>query len=248
MMSQKVVVVVEVIALKKSINHNFCIIQNMKNETIENKTRQKCYKCYRPKSSCMCKYVNTIDTNTKFVILMHPKEFKKTKNGTGRFTHISLPNSLLFIGIDFNTHPDINEMLCNPNNNCFVLYPHINSIKLNEINIQQDNKTNIIFIIDSTWPCSKKILAVSKNINALPKVSFEHIKSSKFKIKTQPNPYCLSTIESTLCVLELLNYHKIEKIEDVKLVNFLQPFTKMVEYQVNCVTQPNRKIPRFLRR
>jgi hypothetical protein len=28
---------------------------------------------------------------------MHPKEFKKTKNGTGRMTHLSLPNSEIFI-------------------------------------------------------------------------------------------------------------------------------------------------------
>jgi len=219
----------------------------MKNE-IKYNTREKCYRCYRPQSSCMCEYVNTIETQTKFVLLMHPKEFKKTKNGTGRFTHISLPNSSLFIGIDFNNHLEINEMINNLNNNCFVLYPHINSIKLNDINIQQENKKNIIFIIDSTWPCSKKILAVSKNINKLPKISFEHTKSSAFKIKTQPNPYCLSTIESTLCVLELLNLHKIENIGDRKIENFLEPFIQMVKYQVDCATKPNRKVPRFLRR
>jgi len=220
----------------------------MENEEILNDTREKCYSCYRPKSSCMCEYINKIETNTKFVLLMHPKEFKKTKNGTGRFTHISLPNSSLFIGIDFNKHPLINEMINNPTNNCFVLYPGVNSIKLNSVNIQEENKTNIIFIIDSTWPCSKKILAVSKNISGLPKISFEHTKSSAFKIKTQPNPYCLSTIESTLCVLELLNQHKIENIEDKNFEKFLEPFTQMVEYQVECATKPDRKVPRFLRR
>ncbi|MCD4758078.1 MAG: DTW domain-containing protein [Arcobacteraceae bacterium] len=220
----------------------------MENEDILNDTREKCYSCYRPKSSCMCEYINKIETNTKFVLLMHPKEFKKTKNGTGRFTHISLPNSSLFIGIDFNKHPLINEMINNPNNNCFVLYPGLSSIKLNSVNIQEENKTNIIFIIDSTWPCSKKMLAVSKNISGLPKISFEHTKSSAFKIKTQPNPYCLSTIESTLCVLELLNQHKIENIEDKNFEKFLEPFTQMVEYQVECATKPDRKVPRFLRR
>jgi len=220
----------------------------MENEDILNDTREKCYSCYRPKSSCMCEYINKIETNTKFVLLMHPKEFKKTKNGTGRFTHISLPNSSLFIGIDFNKHPLINEMINNPNNNCFVLYPGLSSIKLNSVNIQEENKTNIIFIIDSTWPCSKKILAVSKNISGLSKISFEHTKSSAFKIKTQPNPYCLSTIESTLCVLELLNQHKIENIEDKNFEKFLEPFTQMVEYQVECATKPDRKVPRFLRR
>jgi DTW domain-containing protein YfiP len=38
---------------------------------------------------------------------MHPKEFKKTKNGTGHFTHLSLPNSELFMGIDFSDNDRI---------------------------------------------------------------------------------------------------------------------------------------------
>jgi len=218
------------------------LIENM------NYTREKCYNCYRPESSCMCKYIQPIDTNTRFIIIMHPKEFKKTKNGTGRFTHQSLPNSKIYIGIDFNKNDEINDIINNKNNNCFVLYPSKNSIKLNHHSIQKENKTNVIFIIDSTWPCSNKILAVSKNISALPKVSFEHTKSSAFKIKTQPNEYCLSTIESTLCILELLNFHKIENITEKKLNNFLKPFEQMVEYQMTCAAKPNGRDPRFLKR
>ncbi len=214
----------------------------------ENINRDKCYKCYRPKSSCMCQYVQKIDTSTEFIILMHPKEFKKTKNGTGRFTHLALPNSKLYIGINFNNHSYINKIITDKNKNCFVLYPHENSIKLNTQSIAQDNKKNVIFIIDSTWPCSRKILAVSKNINQLPKISFTHTKSSNFQFKTQPNEYCLSTIESTLCILELLNYHKIENLKEKSLKNFLLPFNKMVEFQLSCIEDNTIKNPRFLRR
>jgi len=179
---------------------------------------------------------------------MHPKEFKKTKNNTGRFTHQSLPNSKIYIGIDFDQHDEINSIIQNENNSCVVLYPHKNSIKLNHQTIQKEDKKNVIFIIDSTWPCSNKILALSKNINSLQKVSFEHDKSSAYKIKTQPNKYCLSTIESTLCLLELLNIHKIENIPQKSFDNFLLPFEKMVDYQVGCVLQSDSKNPRFLKR
>jgi len=217
-------------------------------ENEENLNRDKCYKCYRPMSSCMCKYINPLQTNTEFIILMHPKEFKKTKNGTGRFTHLALPNSKLYIGIDFNNHSYINNLISDESTNCFVLYPHENSIKLNTQTIQEENKKNVIFIIDSTWPCSRKILAVSKNINQLPKISFTHTKASNFQFKTQPNEYCLSTIESTLCILELLNHHKIENIEQNALEKFLHPFNKMVEYQISCIENSSIKKPRFLRR
>jgi len=213
-----------------------------------NDIREKCYGCYRPKKSCMCEYIQKVETNTKFIIIMHPKEFKKTKNNTGRFTHQSLPNSEIHIGIDFNHNDEINNIINDKNNSCYVLYPGENSIKLNHQTIQVENKKNVIFIIDSTWPCSNKILAISKNINDLPKVSFVHDKSSAYKIKTQPNEYCLSTIESTLCILELLNKHKIEDISQESLDNFLTPFHKMVEYQVDCVLKSDSKNPRFLKR
>jgi len=212
------------------------------------KLREKCYECYRPKKSCMCQYIQKIETNTRFIIIMHPKEFKKTKNNTGRFTHQSLPNSKIYIGIDFNDNDEINSIIEDTNNSCFVLYPGDDSIKLNHQTIQKENKKNVIFIIDSTWPCSNKILAVSKNISALPKVSFEHNKASAYKIKTQPNKYCLSTIESTLCILELLNYHKIETISQNALDNFLKPFEKMVAYQIDCVLSSDVNNPRFLKR
>lgn len=212
---------------------------------IDHETRDKCYKCYRPLSSCMCRYVHQIETKTKFVILMHPREFKKTKNGTGHFTHLSLINSSIYIGIDFSEHKEINDIINNPSNNCFILYPGVDTIKLNNQTIQEDYKTNIIFIIDSTWACSKKMLRVSKNLHNIPRVSFEHTKSSAFKIKTQPNSYCLSTIESTLCILELLNYHNIENIETNKLDNFLEPFNKMVEYQMNCAISSGDESVRY---
>jgi DTW domain-containing protein YfiP len=212
----------------------------MESNIIENENqREVCYSCYRPKTSCICEHIITpIQTNTKFIILMHPKEYRKTKNGTGHMTNNSLENCELYVGIDFTNHKRVNELLNDKNYEPYILYPDVDSIKLNTQTLSNEKKS-LIFIIDSTWPCSKKILRLSKNLHNLRKVSFEHDKSSQFKIKTQPNQYCLSTIESTLCVLEQLNNQKIENISKNSLENFLNPFEKMVEYQVQCAFDLN---------
>jgi len=196
--------------------------------------RTVCYHCYRPQTSCMCAHINAIETKTKFVILMHPKEFRKTKNGTGHFTHLSLTNSEIHIGIDFSDDAKINEIITNEENACYVLYPSATSINLNKKNIGEKKKNTVLFLIDSTWPCSRAILRASQNLDRLTKVSFTHTKNSSFTFKEQPNTYCLSTIESTLCVLELLNAHHEENIDIQNLKNFLAPFKKMVEYQLSC--------------
>jgi DTW domain-containing protein YfiP len=164
---------------------------------------------------------------------MHPKEFRKTKNGTGHFTNLSLTNCELHVGIDFTEHIAINAIIKNPSNVCYTLYPNENSINLNEESIGEEKRNTVIFLIDSTWPCSRAILTASPNIDALQKVSFTHTEISKFTFKEQPKEYCLSTMESTLCVLKLLNTHNSEKIERKKLDHFLLPFEKMVKYQLS---------------
>ena len=164
---------------------------------------------------------------------MHPKEFRKTKNGTGHFTNLSLTHCEIHVGIDFTKNDAINAILDDKKNNCFVLYPSENSINLNEEKIGEKKKQTVVLLIDSTWPCSRAMLKESPNIDALPKVSFTHTKSSAFTFKEQPQAYCLSTMESTLCVLELLNQHQIENISQGTLKDFLKPFHKMVAYQVS---------------
>jgi len=205
--------------------------------------REKCYKCYRPKSSCMCEHITPVQTQTKFVILMHPKEFKKVKNNTGFFTHLSLPNSHVFIGIDFSEHKQINEIIAT--HESYILFPSEDAINLTKTNPKKSEKPLAIFLIDSTWACTKKIFTQSSNLNRLKHMSFITEKTSKYEIKTQPNAAYLSTIESTLVVLELLNKHTIESIQEEELEGFLTPFFKMIAYQKELIANPLSHAVRF---
>ncbi len=196
--------------------------------------RKRCYRCYRPQSSCMCPYIRPVDTATKFIILMHPKEYMKTKNGTGHLTHRSLHNAQLFIGIDFSDHEELNTLIDDPSHQAYLLYPGKESINLNDSAISDNHKTPLIIILDATWPCSKKMLRLSHNLRQLPRVSFSHSQPSQFHIKKQPEALCLSTIESTHKVLQLLTSNGDESLSPEQLQNFLTPFKKMVAYQVEC--------------
>lgn len=199
----------------------------------------------------MCSHVRPVSTRTKFVILMHPKEFKKIKNGTGHLTHLSLKNSELHIDVDFSGHRRINELIDDPSSECYLLYPSKKSILLNANSIVHEPKRTVIFILDATWDISKSMLRKSTNLQRLPHISFEHTKTSQFAIKTQPAAYCLSTIESTLCVLELLEASGDESIGEEGLAAFLDPFKKMIKYQQSFLNDPSSDSPstvRFKRR
>ena len=207
--------------------------------------REKCYECYRPKSSCMCEHFEHIETKTKFVVLMHPKEFKKVKNNTGHFTHKSLPNSELFIGIDFTNHRRINEIIATYDS--YILFPSENALNLSEENPQKSEKDLAIFIIDSTWACTKKMFTLSQNLKELKHMSFTTTKTSLYDIKTQPDERYLSTIESTLVVLEELERLGIESVSKQQFDGFLRPFLKMIEYQKELISNPLSHAVRFKR-
>ena len=193
----------------------------------------------------MCEHITAVQTQTKFVILMHPKEFKKVKNNTGFFTHLSLPNSHVFVGIDFSEHKAINEIIAT--HESFILFPSPHAINLSEENPKKSNKPLAIFLIDSTWACTKKIFTLSSNLNTLKHLSFTTTKTSQYAIKEQPNAAYLSTIESTLVVLELLNEHKIEQLAKSEMQGFLKPFLEMIAYQQALIANPQSHAVRFKR-
>lgn len=211
--------------------------------------RGKCYKCYRPLSSCMCEHIHKVDTKTKFIILMHPKEYKKIKNGTGHLTNLALSNSELFVGIDFSNHKAVNELI--NTHDSYILYPSKDAINVSTNKPYEKKNTKkdmAVFLIDSTWACSVKMLRESQNLKALKHISFSNTKLSQFRIKEQPEEYCLSTIESTLTLLELLDKWEIEDIKKDDFDNFLNPFHKMVQYQLNHMQNPLSNSIRFKRK
>jgi len=194
----------------------------------------------------MCSYFEHIKTKTKFVILMHPKEFKKVKNNTGYFTHRSLLNSELFLGIDFTKNERINEIIAS--HDSYILFPSKEALNLTTTKPNISKKPIAIFLIDATWACTKQMFTQSKNLQALSHMSFTTTQTSQYQIKEQPDDAYLSTIESTLVVLKELNKWKIESIEEPKLNSFLNPFYKMIEYQQNFLKNANSNAVRFKKR
>jgi len=173
---------------------------------------------------------------------MHPKEYKKEKNGTGYMTQLQLENSEIIVGVDFSNNKRVNEILAQEKSSSFLLYPGKENFNLSirkdsEINSFMGNNPHI-FLLDGTWPCARKMLKISKNLHELKRLSFDNKIKSKFIIKQQPESLCLSTIESVYTVLNLL---KDGDLEHCETKDFLSPFEKMIEYQLESIQNPNNK-------
>ena len=160
--------------------------------------REECYACYRAKTNCLCGSVKSFATRMRFVILMHTKEARKQKTGTARLAKLCLKNAELLIGTDFTRDERVNSLLRDPAFSPFVLYPGPKAVNFKTLGdgLPMEGKTPLIFVIDGTWECAQRLLFRSKNISALPRLSFSRSYTSRFAIKKQPREHCVSTIEA----------------------------------------------------
>lgn len=138
---------------------------------------------------------------------MHPKEAYKQRTGTGRLAHLSLPDSEIIVGINFNESRRLQTLLADPQYFCCVLYPGedawcvsddgVGSMGRQHLSqVMATGKKLLVIVVDATWPCAKKMVKLSTCLHGLQKISFSAGYRSEFTFKREPQPDYISTIES----------------------------------------------------
>ena len=120
-----------------------------------------CLNCRRRLRTCVCQYLRPFKTDSRFIILMHPMEFKKEKVGTGRFSHLILENSEILVDVGFDENPRFQEILNDPDYQTYVLYPGDETIDLSGESVDLGTKKSQFIVIDGTWPCAKKMMKLT---------------------------------------------------------------------------------------
>lgn len=196
--------------------------------------RQHCHVCNRPASVCLCGLIQPFDTQTRFVILMHPKEARKQKTGTGRLCHLVLKNSSLHLGIDFTNNEEVRTLIEDTEYTSVLLFPAPQAINLSQDGYRAliGNQGKLqIFVVDGTWPLARKILRLSENLRSLRAVSFTPRKPSNFQFKKQPRADYLSTLESIHLLLELGKEQGVEAA-DSNIGQLSEIFERLVQIQL----------------
>jgi DTW domain-containing protein len=204
-------------------------------------SRLTCYRCFWPEPLCWCGSVTPMPTRTKFVLLMHPKEFKREKAGTGRLTHLCLPDSEIHMGIEFDRHQAVQALLRDPANHPVLLYPGATARNLSKGELtpaELGERRLVVILLDATWSCARKMLRLSPSLQALPRIMFTPDAPSRYIIKQQPQEGCLSTLEATHETLLALARSGLDAypLPD-QLVNL---FARMQDHQIRCAEDPQR--------
>lgn len=194
--------------------------------------RELCTRCLRAKRVCYCPSLRPFTPSFTVVLLQHPKERKNTI-GTARMTHLSLSNSLLIPGIGFEEDDRVNALIADPANHCVVLYPGENSVNVSEhadeflTAVKSLSQKLVVFVIDGTWAQAKGMVRKSPRLTSLPQICFTPEIPSQYKVRKQPNRFCLSTIEAVHALIRVLD----PKAPSDVLIDL---FAGMVDRQIEC--------------
>ncbi len=180
-------------------------------------------------------------TNTRFVFLMHPKEFKQEKAGTGRLTHLCLSQSEIRMGLGFDQDEVVQSLIRDPRYYPVLLYPGVTARNLTHGALTKADLSErklLVFILDATWSGARKMLKLSPTLQQLPRIMFTPSAPSRFIIKQQPQAGCLSTLEATHELLMALERSGLDcyPLPD----QLLGLFQRMQDFQIRCASDPSR--------
>lgn len=200
-----------------------------------------CYRCFWPQPQCWCGSITPMPTRTKFVFLMHPYEFKRVKAATGRLTHLCLADSEIHVGIGFDRHDAVQALLHDPQNFPVLLYPTRDARDLSKGELPAADfagRRLVVFLLDATWRQVRHMWRESTTLQALPRIMFSDAAPSRYVIKRQPEPGCLSTLEATHELLLALERSGLDRypLPD----QLLGLFQRMQEFQLACAAETAR--------
>jgi len=172
-------------------------------------------------------------TRTRIVLLMHPKEHRHQKCTTGRLTCLNLANSEIIPGVRFDDDPRYRALADDPGNLAVLLYPGKDTIRLEAgcpCALQPNGRRLVVFLVDGTWHEARSIVKQSPSLLHLPRLAIEPREPSRFTIKRQPAPWCLSTIEAVHELLLALEAAGLDEYPDKQ--RLLGAFNAMQDFQV----------------
>lgn len=196
-------------------------------------SRVMCYRCFWPARHCWCGSITPMPTRTKFVILMHPYEHKRVKANTGRLTHLCLRDSELHLGISFDEHDAVQALINDPKNYPVLLYPGRESRDLSKGELPVGDLAGrrlVVFLLDATWRLVRPMLRTSLTLQRLPRIMFSNAAPSRYIIKRQPEPGCLSTLEATHELLVALDRSGLDVYSQPE--QLLNLFQRMQDFQI----------------
>ena len=187
--------------------------------------RSVCSGCSRPSVVCICSAVRRVATQTRVVILQHPRESDVAIN-TARLVELQLDRAERHVAVKLAEVPALQARLNDPAAPPILLYPGPDSV---DLALAPPVGPVTLVVLDGTWWQAKKLFQQNPELAKLPRYSLSPSAPSRYRIRREPALHCISTIEAIGEALALLEPGGFDREA------WLSPFDAMVEHQLHFV-------------
>ena len=197
--------------------------------------RSFCYECFRPTWLCLCTHVPRILNRTEIVVLQHESE-RFHPFGSVRLLTRALARSRVHVAYR-GFGKDVPLSLRFPAGTA-LLYPRPDAVELSE----NQHEVERLVVLDGTWSQAHRLYRDNPWLRGLPHVRLTPSRASRYKVRREPKPHCLSTLEATVEALRVLE-PGIRGLEELLAV-FERMNIEQVRARGAVTRMPRKKRPR----
>lgn len=190
-------------------------------------SQNACPVCGKALAACICRHIQPIDNPWEVWILQHPTE-QHHPLGTARILSLSLKHSKLLVGEDFSANQELNELINDDQRSCFLVYPDPQARTPEQLPLRQRLPGKAVFLLlDGTWRKTHKMMALSRNLQDLPKLALSPNVPSRYRLRRASRPDSLSTVEAGYLLLAELSGTQRP------FAGLIRCLDAMIEYQIS---------------
>jgi DTW domain-containing protein len=185
--------------------------------------RPHCYRCDKPRATCICDTVPRLNNRTGATILQHPRE-RRHPLGTARFAELGLRDVRVLVDYAGRFRGDVAPMSFPPKTG--ILYPSPDATPLPAAGTA--GAPEHLLVIDGTWHQAKTLYRDMTWLRNYPHYVLNPDAPSRYRIRREPELSYISTLEALLLAITQLE----PELADVE--QLLLAFDAMIDQQIDC--------------
>lgn len=163
------------------------------------RARPFCYDCHRPADLCLCRLITPVPNRTEVVILQHVRE-RFHPFGSVRLLDAALERCRVHVA--FRTSGKRVDTALPLPDGAALLYPRPGARTIETL--PEAERPRSLVLLDGTWSQAHRLYRDNPWLQRLPHLSLKPTAPSLYRVRREPHPHCLSTLEAAVHALSVL--------------------------------------------